>query len=260
MAWLAVLRAAGRRKATVNLREYQVRRLARAMPCGPWEVAGGQLVEWIGSQGWDVETLRSHRAALRGFYRWAHGQGLVLVDPALALPSVKPADPNPRPAPEDAYRLALACADDRLRLMLRLAAELGMRRGEVAQAHADDLERDLTGWTLRVVGKGGRVRRIPLTDGLAVAVRRRGAGFLFPGAIDGHLSPAYVGKLVARALPEAWTMHSLRHRFASVAYSHDRDVFTVQEVLGHRSPVTTRLYVKVPSEALRRTVEAVGRV
>src|SRR6185437_1425232 len=260
-AWLIVLRAAGRPRTTIGLRSYQLRRLAAAMaPCGPWEVAGWELREWIGSQGWQSETLRSYRAAVRGFYRWAHGEGLVLVDPALVLPSVKPADPNPRPAPEDAYRLALARADDRVRLMLRLAAELGMRRGEVARSHSDDLERDLTGWTLRVVGKGGRVRRIPLTDGLAAAVRRRGAGFLFPGAVNGHLSPAYVGKLVSRSLPQAWAMHSLRHRFASVAFSVDRDLLTVQELLGHASPVTTRRYVKVPDDSLRRTVAAVARI
>ncbi|MDT4934060.1 MAG: integrase/recombinase XerC [Pseudonocardiales bacterium] len=258
-AFLTALRAAGRPDTTIGLRHYQLRRLAAAMaPSGPWEVTGEQLVEWVGGQSWGREYRRSWRSAIRGFYRWAHGAGYVERDPALALPSVDPRPPKPRPAPEDAYRLALASADDRVRLMLRLAAELGMRRGEVARVHNDDLERDLAGWTLRVNGKGERLRRLPISDGLRAAIAKRGAGYLFPGNDAGHLSPAYVGKLVSRTLPGAWAMHSLRHRFATLAYSLDRDVFTVQELLGHASPVTTRLYVQVPVDSMRRTVLAVA--
>jgi integrase/recombinase XerC len=261
-AWLVALQAAGRPETTIGLRGYQLRRLAAAMaPLGPWEVTGEQLVAWVGGQDWSRETLRSWRSALRGFYRWAHGAGYVDVDPALALPSVEPRPPAPRPAPEQAYRDALTRADPRVRLMLRLAAELGLRRGEVARVHADDLERDLIGWTLRVQGKGERTRRVPVTEGLAAAIRERaGGGWVFPGNDHGHLSAPYVGKLVSRTLPAAWAMHSLRHRFATMAYSVDRDLFAVQSLLGHASPVTTRLYVLVPDASMRDTITAVGRL
>lgn len=261
--WLVALRAAGRPKSTLALREYQLGRLAAAVaPCGPWDVCGAELVAWVGSQAWAPETLRSMRSAIRSFYRWAHAAGHLgsAADPALALPSVAPSPPDPRPAPEDAYRLALARADDRVRLMLRLAAELGMRRGEVARCHADDLERDLTGWSLRVHGKGRKVRSVPLTDALAAAIRRCGPGFIFPGNDGGHLSAPWVGRLVSRVLPAAWAMHSLRHRFGTVAFSIDRDLLTVQELMGHASPVTTRRYVMLPAESMRRTVAAVAAV
>jgi integrase len=184
--------------------------------------------------------------------------GLTDHDPSAALPPVRPAEPSPRPAPEVVYRAALAAADGRLRLMLRLAAELGMRRGEVARARADDLERDLFGWTLRVHGKGGKVRTVPLEPGLAAAVRERGPGFLFPGNDHGHLSPHYVGRLVSRAMPDGWSMHKLRHRFGTLAFSVDRDLITVQQLMGHASVETTRRYVKVPADSLRRTVAAVA--
>jgi integrase len=137
-----------------------------------------------------------------------------------------------------------------------------MRRGEVAQLHTTDLERDLLGWSLMVHGKGGKIRRLPIGDGLAAQIRRArpGGGFVFPGNDRGHLSPHYVGKLVSRVLPDAWAMHSLRHRFATVAYAVDRDLLTVQQLLGHGSPVTTRRYVQLPAEAMRRTVAAVAAV
>ena len=108
-------------------------------------------------------------------------------------------------------------------------------------------------------GKGDKDRVIPLPDGLADELRRVPAGFLFPGAIDGHLSADWVGKLVGRLLPGAHTMHALRRKFASAAYAVDKDVFVVQELLGHASPVTTRRYVEVPRDDLRRTVNAMTR-
>jgi len=258
-SWLVALRAAGRPATTIRLREYQLRRLGAAMaPRGPWEITGADLIAWVGPQEWGRETRRSWRSGVRGFYRWAHGLGFIEHDPALALPPVAPRPPSPRPAPEHAYRLALASADERVRLMLRLAAELGLRRGEVCRLHSQDLDRDLTGWTLWVHGKGDRVRLLPIDGGLATALRSQPYGFLFPGRIDGHLSAHYVGKLVSRMLPTAWAMHSLRHRFATLAYDVDRDLFTVQELLGHASPVTTRIYVQLPAESLRRTVAAVA--
>jgi hypothetical protein len=47
-------------------------------------------------------------------------------------------------------------------------------------------------------------------------------GWLFPGDEDGHLSPRWVGKLMAGALPDHWTAHTLRHRFATRAYRGSR--------------------------------------
>ena len=77
-----------------------------------------------------------------------------------------------------------------------------------------------------------------------------------PGQTDGHLSADYVGVLMARALPDGLTAHTLRHRFATAAYGATRDLLAVQELLGHSSPETTRNYVQLPADALRRAVEA----
>lgn len=59
-------------------------------------------------------------------------------------------------------------------------------------------------------------------------------------------------------MPEGWTLHTLRHRFATRAYSIDRDLLAVQTLLGHASPVTTRRYVAVGEDRLRATVLAVA--
>ena len=90
------------------------------------------------------------------FYGWAYDMGYTDPDPARHLPAVRSVPPNPRPASEDAYRDALHRAAPRVALMIRLAAEVGLRRAEVASVHTADLDHDNgTGrvW-LTVWGKG----------------------------------------------------------------------------------------------------------
>lgn len=258
-AWRTALRSAGSPESTITTRTYHVARFARQHAAtGPWHVTGEQLITWAGSHDWAPETRRSVRSSFRSFYRWAVDTGRTTDNPALALPRVRPSAPRPRPTPERVYRAALLAADRRERLIVRLAAEAGLRRAEVAQVHSRDLFEDLSGWSLIVHGKGGKQRTVPLPATLAAELRTLGPGYAFPGNDNGHLSPRWVGKLVTRLLPDGWTMHSLRHRFGTLAYAVDRDVFTVQELLGHASPATTRIYVQLPDDARRRLVDAVS--
>lgn len=258
-AWYLALRAAGRSEQTIGLRVYHLRRLAAwASPRGPFDLRLGDLQAFMGEPVWARSTLGSYRASLRGFYAWAVATGRTGTSPAVGLPAPGMTPPAPHPAPEDVYRLALAIAGPRERLMLRLAADLGMRRGEVARVHSRDVVDDLLGWSLVVHGKGGRSRMVPLPDDLARRLRAQPSGWAFPGDDHGHLSPRWVGRLVSRLLPEGWAMHSLRHRFATRAYAVDRDLLTVQQLLGHASPVTTRAYVQIDDDAKRRLVVAVA--
>lgn len=139
--------------------------------------------------------------------------------------------------------------------MLRLGAEVGMRRGEVAQVHSRDIIVDLTGWSLIVHGKGNRERIVPLPDGVALELRALPTGYAFPGQDAGHLSPRWVGTVISRLLPPGVTMHKLRHRFATRTYeSSNYDIRVVQELLGHSSVNTTQIYIAVPDDRLRNAV------
>lgn len=254
--YLRSQKAGGAPVTTLNTRRQHLNHMAARIGCGPWEVDGETLTLWAADQTWARETRRGRRSTFRSFYGWAHERGLIDTNPALALPKVKPGEPEPRPCPDRVYHEALMRARPRERLILRLGAEIGMRRAEVSQVHSDDLIEDMVGWSLLVHGKGLKRRTVPLTDGVAYDLRALPPGFAFPGNIDGHLSPRWVGKIVTNLMPGRWTMHTLRHRFATRTYSVDRDVFTVQELLGHASPATTRRYVAVSREGLRSTVNA----
>ncbi|MBU4335501.1 MAG: phage integrase N-terminal SAM-like domain-containing protein, partial [Actinobacteria bacterium] len=131
-AWTTHLRAAGYPETTISTRLGHVRRMARALaPSAPDEVSSDDLVNWLATRDIETETRRSYRASARQLYGWALDTGRVSSNPATRLPRIRATAPNPRPASERAYADALAAARDRESLMLRLAAEVGMRRGEV---------------------------------------------------------------------------------------------------------------------------------
>lgn len=255
--WTAALRAAGRSPETIRTRTDHLRRASRALGGEPMKVTPVQLLTWVGGQDWSRETRRSVYASLRSFWQWAAGVGLIETSPADVLPSVSPGQPRARPTPERVYKSALGAADEREKLILRLGAECGMRRAEIAQVHVRDLVEDLDGWSLIAHGKGGKDRLVPMDEGLATAVRARllaTGGWLLPGNDNGHLSARYVGILASRLLPEGWTLHTLRHRCATVARAKGSDIQDIQELLGHASVATTQRYVRVPGDAVRRAV------
>lgn len=251
------MRAGHRPNTTIRLRTYQLRRCAADHPDrGPFDLTLAELADWLAAHDWAPETMRSYRASLRTFYAWAVIAGHIERSPAALLPAIRPPRSLPRPAPEEVLRQALAAGAERERLMVMLAAYVGLRRGEVARVHTRDVEPDLDAWSLRIVGKGGHVRRVPLPPAVALALRSLPPGYAFPGQVEGHLSPEYVGKLVSRLLPGGWTAHTLRHRFATRCYAATRDLVTVQELLGHARIETTRIYTEAPAGALRAAVMA----
>lgn len=255
-AWALAMERANLSPDTIRIRLYDVRRLARwAGWRAPWSLTDGELCDYLLSHRWARETARGCRSSLRAFWRWGVGTGRTEVDAAAGLPNIAPERPRPRPASPAGVVTALREADTRLLLMLRLANELGLRRAEVAQVHTRDLFEDLDGVSLRVHGKGRRERDVPLPADLARMIRRLPPGHLFPGAIDGHLSARWVGKLVARALPGEDTMHGLRHLAATELYRQSGgDLRLVQELLGHASPATTERYVLIGRDRLRAAV------
>jgi integrase/recombinase XerC len=184
--WINWYRADGTRPQTLVLRRFQMARIARDMPCGPFDVTPSDLAKWLGEHAanWQLETIRSHRSTIRGFYRFATELGYVAADPSAKLRRVKAGTPRPRPAAPavvDAADLAAADSPDDA-LMLELAARHGMRRGEIAVVHSDDIHHDVDGGALLTVhGKGGKDRTIPLTDAAAAMLAERPAGWAFPG-------------------------------------------------------------------------------
>lgn len=257
-AWMLSLRAAQLSPNTLATRKDHLQRAARALGGDPWSTPAEQLLGWVAAQDWKRETRRSVYASLRSFWRWGVRAGLCEVSPAEALPKVKAAVATPRPTPEAIYSAAWKAGDERDRLILDLAAQLGMRRNEIALVHERDISPALIGSTLVAHGKGGKDRDLPLLEpllGRVEAACRAGGGWAFPGDKDGHLSAQRVGNLASRLMPAGWTLHTLRHRAGTVAYAGGAGLLDVMEMLGHVSVATTQRYVKPPADGVRRAVE-----
>jgi integrase/recombinase XerC len=256
-AWEVFMRAAGRPESTIYLRTYHVRRLAAEhVGRSPWEITLDDLTHWLGLRRWSVETLRAYRASVRSFYAHAVLAGQIAVSPAALLPPVRPHRCRPRPAPEAILQSAIIGATERERLMILLGAFAGLRRAEIAQVHTRDVVEDSGGPCLRVRGKGGHVRIVPLSGALAHDLRSVPPGWLFPNQQGGHLTPAHVGKLISRRLPDGWSAHTLRHRFATRMRARGVQIDVIKELLGHARVETTLIYSELPSDALRQAILA----
>jgi integrase/recombinase XerC len=240
-AYRGYLTAIGRPRTTIELRRHQLAHLGRSINLPPGRITEADLIDWFSRQDWSAETRRSYRSGIRGFYAWAVKTGIVQDDPSAEIPQIKVPIAQPRPAPEDVYRRAVAGADPRVALMLRLGAEAGLRRAEIAQVHTRDLRSGADGWQLLVHGKGSRERVVPITDALAGMIAG-GSKWLFPSERGGHVSPAWVGELCSQALGPDVTLHQLRHMFASRAYRGTRNLRAVQGLLGHANVSITERY------------------
>lgn len=118
---------------------------------------------------------------------------------------------------------------------------------------------------LRITGKGGKVRLIPLIKPVREAIDAYASlcpfaltksGALFRGAKGGALSPRIIQARMqlirgALGLPETATPHALRHAFATHLLANGADLRSIQTLLGHASLSTTQVYTGVDSGRLR---------
>jgi integrase/recombinase XerD len=149
---------------------------------------------------------------------------------------------------------------------LLLLARLGLRSSEVAFLELEDI--DWKDGSLSVRGKGGRRLRLPLPADVGeaiVAYLRHGRPpsssrrvFLRARApLQGFLGPSAVGTIVRHALLRAGIdapttgAHQFRHGLATEMLRHGASLGEIGELLGHRSPETTKIYTKVDLDALR---------
>ena len=244
------------RPTTIASRRAHIYRLAAALRVAPDDtllaVTRTDLERW--QEGLSRHSPNHRKTATshtRAFYGWAVVADLIDRNPAVTLAAVRVPATLPRPIGEDDLDFAIACAPDRLRAMLVLAAYQGLRACEIATLHREDVHDHADPPVLFVTGKGGKQRVVPLSERAILELRAHGLpvrGYVF-GRFDGGPggnTPARVSKLCNRYLHGMGItdqMHSLRHRFGTAAYGVSRDLRVTQELMGHSSPQTTAGYV-----------------
>lgn len=156
--------------ATAELRVYYIRRLmafADANNQHILDLTPRDLTRWLAkSVGQSPWTKRTAKSSLSVFFTWAHTLRLVEHNPADGLPSMRAPRGVPNPCPESAIREALNRCTRRIDvLMIFLGEYQGLRAGEIAQLHTNDIVDD----QIRVRGKGSRDRIVPSRSAAVVA-------------------------------------------------------------------------------------------
>ncbi|QPI73047.1 tyrosine recombinase XerC [Sphingobium sp. Cam5-1] len=205
-------------------------------------------------------------SAVRGFLRFVGGEDARV--PLLKGPKVKRGLPRPI-SPDEAVALAGEIAETaregwigaRDWAVLLLLYGAGLRIGEAMGLMGDVLP---LGDTLRVTGKRGKTRIVPLLPQVRAAIEAYVAvcpypverdEVLFRGARGGPLSAALIRRAVQGArgrlgLSDRTTPHALRHSFATHLLGRGADLRSLQELLGHASLSSTQIYTQVDAAHL----------
>jgi integrase/recombinase XerD len=215
-------------------------------------------------------------SAVRSFHRFLLREGITDRDPAVGVPQPRLPRSLPRPLPVEDVRRLLEAPDERSptglrdRAVLELLYGSGLRISELTGLDVDDI--DLEEGSVRVLGKGGKEREVPLgsfgrdsigaylTRGRPALASTATRGAVFLNARGGRLSRQSCARLLGRYVRRAGierrvTLHTLRHSFATHLLEGGADVRVVQELLGHASVATTQIYTLVTARHLREVYE-----
>jgi site-specific recombinase XerD len=221
----------------------------------------------LGENGAAKTTVARKLAAIRSFYRHLVERGELESNPADLVSSPKkdsylPQVLKPGEVSELLERIpATSPLDMRDRAMFELAYAAGLRAEELTGL--DVTSPDADGEQVRVEGKGGRTRFVPVGEHAWRALDRyltRARGVLDCGDSDAlflsksgrRLSTSDVRRrLKLQARRVGISPHTLRHSFATHLLEGGADLRTIQELLGHASISTTQTYTRVESKRLR---------
>ncbi len=233
------------------------------------------------SDGLKPASLKRKRAALSSFCAYLVGENALRENPVRGVDNATRAGrtlPYVLSAPDVARLLAVpdirTAQGRRDRAFLELMYGSGLRVSEVAGLRVGDIDTK-NGWA-RVLGKGGKERRVPVGKlALAALAAHRGkpsrlqasnrdatSAYLFPGkpptrpvgrgvlwrAVKTHAARAGLGELPSP--------HWLRHSFATHLLSGGADIRVIQEMLGHARVTTTQIYTHVSPDRLRAAYRA----
>lgn len=210
-----------------------------------------ELDRWWSLLRRSPQTRASYLDGLRRFYSWRATRDPRQQDPTryLVRPVVRRRLPRPIAAPVVEH--ALAAAGQPAATWLGLAAFAGLRRSEIAALRPRDVWHERGGLTLRIVGKGGRERVVPVPDRLAQLL----AAYPWP-TVSADTVYAHVRAALAAAGEHDGAPHRLRHSYATEVYAGSTDLLVLAQLLGHASVATTQVYAQVSDERLRGVVSA----
>jgi integrase/recombinase XerC len=227
--------------------------------------------------GYAKTSVARRLASLRSYFRFAMREGLCETNPAKPLRNPRPDRKLPHFLTGNEIGTLLAAPPKgeamglRDRAMLETLYSAGLRVSELVGINLNDL--DLEDGLVRVRGKGKRERLAPLGSFAIRALRawnrkrtpaqglsKEESGAVFLNKFGKRLTTRSVARMLEKYLKQTdldmrTSPHTLRHSFATHLLDGGADIRSVQELLGHKSLVTTQIYTHVSTAGLRKAYE-----
>ncbi len=226
-----------------------------------------QIRSWLAfmkAEKYTAKTLNRKISTLKSFYKYAERIGIISSSPMDAIISPRIAKKLPVYIDEkDIFKLLneIEFADtlkgNTDKLILKLLYSAGIREAELISLKYTDI--DYYAQSIRVLGKGNKVRIIPVTKNLLNEIKNYAEFKTSNGHMDGRkellmlesgkrLYPKYVYKICSTYLGSVSTIakkspHVLRHSFATHLSNNGADINAVKELLGHSSLAATQVYL-----------------
>jgi len=226
-----------------------------------------RYLAFLDTLGYSRTTTSRKASSVRAFYSAAVLRGHVGVNPFAGVSTPKLDKPLPRALPARVMAAAIESIDTsepsglRDRAIVETLYATGLRISELASLRT----RDVTGDTVVVKGKGGKVRAVPLgkpaqraleqylANGRPLIAGEDSGDGLWVGLRGGPMDPRGLRRVVSKHV--ATFPHAVRHSFATHLLEGGADLRTVQDLLGHTDLATTQIYTAVTRKHLRGTYD-----
>ena len=232
-----------------------------------------RMVARLHQQGQSGRSLARLLSAVRGLYQYLLREGLCRHDPADGLSPPKGARKLPRALDADRTMQLLDGGVEnefiarRDQALLELFYSSGLRLSELVGLNLEEL--DMAAGLVRVLGKGGKARELPVGRKALTALKtwlelrlsaKPADSALFISRQGRRLSARAVqlrvGQAGVRELGQHVHPHMLRHSFASHMLESSQDLRAVQELLGHADIATTQIYTHLDFQHLAKVYDS----
>ena len=217
-------------------------------------------------------TVRNVLELLRRLVNFARKKNLCEIPGRLRIELPKGGEARTEDLNPDQLAALLAAMDTDPNIqaanLMRLALFTGMRRGELFRLEWRDLDFD-RGFIQIRGPKGGKDAKIPMSEATRALLKSHpqvsGSVYVFPGRNGGKRVDITktVNRIKRRAgLPEDFrALHGLRHAYASMLASSGKvDMYTLQKLMTHKSPLMTQRYAHLRDEAMKRAADVAGDI
>jgi site-specific recombinase XerD len=247
-SWIKHIRRT-KSKTTCQLYEYIIDRFRNFLSADLLSVRAEHIdayLQYLHTEGLQARSINSHVIAIKSFYHFLYDYHSI-PNPAAPIRKIKALPPKQRIITEKEYNKLLKVCKPMERATIELLAHTGLRAAEARGLQKENID----GQWLRILGKGSKLRVIPINATVRDIIRRYpNLSFLNRIRIKPALWRLCVRLSKRAEISPPATPHSLRHYFATRLLQKGVSVAKISKVLGHSSVRTTEIYLHLAERDL----------